>query len=154
MQKSEERKKQLKRLREIEGKINKHLYTICGIVTVITMFMTLIEFLSRGSFLPAKISFFYLGVLLIYSLHKEIVRWLGRRKVERQGEYFVYGWIGFTALLFVINFATKNYFSYSAGGQPLYILKDVSVLTIQVLAIFIFTRSLKILRILMIRPKS
>jgi len=148
-----ENKKQLKELRKVEEKINKHLFTICGAVTIVIMFMILIEFFSRGAFLPANMSLFYLGVLLIYSFHKEIVRWLGKKRTERQGEYFVYGWIVFTTVLYIVNFACKNYFSSSVTGEQLTILRNLSILAVEVLAIFIFTRCLKILKIFLIGPK-
>ena len=144
-------KTQIKRLREVEGGINKHLFLICGVVTVVIMVMILTEFFSRGVFSSGKISLFYLGVLLIYSFHKEIIRWLGKRRIERQGEYFVYGWIALTTFLYIINFLSKDYFYYSVKGEPTIILKEVSLLTIEVLAIFIFTRCLKILKIFLIK---
>ena len=144
---------QIKHLREIEGGINKHLYLICGIVTVVIMAMTLVEFFSRGLFSSARISLFYLGVLLIYSLHKEILRWLGKRRVERQGEYFVYAWITLTTLLYIVNFISRDYFYYSVKGEPITILKEISLLTIEVLAIFIFTRCLKILKIFLVKSE-
>jgi len=143
-----------RQLREIESGINKNLFFISGAVTVLVMGMIIIEFFTRGVFLATNISFFYLGVLLIYSLHKELVRWLGKRKMERQGEYFVYSWIGLTTFLYVINFLTKDYFSYSADGSTLTVLKGVSVLTLEVLVIFILTRGLKILKIFLVRPKK
>jgi len=147
-------KDQIKKLKGVESQINKHLYFICSIITIVTMAVMLTEFLSRGAFAPANMGLFYLGVLLIYSLHKELVRWLGQRKVERQGEHFVYAWIVLTALLYVVNFFSNGYFSHSATGEPLEVLKDLSILTVEVLAIFIFTRCLKILKIVAIRPKK
>ncbi len=147
-------KTQVKRLREVETGINKHLYLICGVVTVVIIVMVLVDFLSRGIFQSAKMNMFYLGVLLIYSLHKEIIRWLGERKVERQGEYFVYAWIAITTLLYVINFLSKDYFSYSIQGGPVTVLREISILTLQVLTIFIFTRCLKILKIFLTKLKS
>jgi len=92
-----------------------------------------------------------LGVLVIYSLHKEIVRWLGERKVERQGEYFVYVWVGLTALLYVVNFLSNNYFGFCDSGKPLAVLRETSLLTLQVLAVFIITRALKLLRVILTR---
>jgi len=143
-----------KPLREAEKKINNHLFIICSVVTVIVIAMKLIEFFSRGSFYPGEMGIFYLGVLVIYSLHKEMLRWLGKRKVERQGEYFVYVWITFTAILYIINFFTKNYFSCTPEGFPLNTLQDISIISIEVLAIFILTRSLKILKVVLERNKQ
>ena len=143
-----------KQLREIEGGINKNLFLICAGVTLVAMLMITLEFFTRGAFSPTRMSLFYLGVLIIYSLHKEMVRWLGKRKIERQGEYFVYGWIGLTTLLYIINFLTKDYFSYSAAGEPLFILKELTILALEVLGIFIFTRCLKIIKVVLTKPKT
>lgn len=140
-------KNQFQRIKAIEVKINKHLFITCAVVTIVVMVMLLLEFFSRGAFPATQISLFYLGVLLLYSLHKEIVRWLGQRKVERQGEYFVYAWIILTTLLYIVNFFTKNFYSFSAEGEPLDILKKISIITLEVLAIFVLTRILKLLKI-------
>jgi len=113
------------------------------------MALTVTEFFGRGAFLPADMGLFYLGVLLIYSVHKEMVRWLGKRKVERQGEYFVYGWIALTTVLYIVNFLSNGYFTYN--GEYLSSLRNVSVLTVEVLAVFILTRCLKILKIILIK---
>lgn len=147
-------KNKFKELRGIEARINKNLFLICAGVTIVAMLMMALQFFTRGAFPPARMSLFYLGVLIIYSLHKEMLRWLGKRKIERQGEYFVYGWIGLTALLYIVNFLTKNYFSYSAQGEPLITLKELTTLTLEVLGIFIFTRCLKILKVVLTKPKS
>ena len=136
----------LKSIREIESGINRNLFWICGGVTIAIMVMKLVEFFSRGVFFPADMGLLYLGILLIYSLHKELIRWLGKRKIERQGEYFVYGWIAFTTILYIVNFFSKNYFTYTVEGVPLDTLKSLSVISIQVLAIFVLTRCLKILK--------
>jgi len=142
---------QLKKLRSVETRINKNLFFICAAVTGVVMAMKLAEFFSRGAFTPTRIELFYLGVLVIYSLHKEIVRWLGERKVERQGEYFVYVWVGLTTILYIVNFLSNNYFGFSETGRPLTILRETSLLTVQVLAVFIITRVLKLLRIILTR---
>ncbi len=143
-----------KNLRKLEVKINKNLYLICGVITILAMTMLAMEFFSRGVFPSTRISLFYLGVLILYSLHKELVRWLGERKVEHQGEYFVYGWIVFTTLLYVINFLTKDYFSYSVQGLPLSILRETSILALQVLAIFLITRGSKLIKVFLIKGKN
>ncbi len=140
-------KNQFQHIKTIEAGINKHLFIICGIVTVAVMVMTLVDFFTRGNLFTVQIAPFYLGVLMIYSLHKEIVRWLGERKTERQGEFFVYTWIGLTTILYAINFATKNYFSVTAEGLSISTLQSTTILALEVLAIFIFTRFLKILKI-------
>ncbi len=137
---------QLKHLRKVESRINKNLYLIAGFVTIVTMSMISIEFFSRGGFFPSNMGLFYIGVLLIYSVHKELLRWLGKRTIDRQGELFVYTWIVLTAILSIVNFAYNGYFSVSTGGAKLTTLRDLSVLTLEVLAVFIFTRCLKILK--------
>ena len=147
-------KKEIKNLRKIEGRINRNLYAICAVVTILTMTTILVEFFTRGDFMPANIELFYLGVLVIYSLHKELLRLLGKKSVSRQGEYFVYAWIFLTAILYLVNFLMKGYYTNLSTGEQLTILKDLSVLTIEVLAVFIFTRSLKILKILIIKPQG
>jgi len=138
---------QFQHIKTIESGINKHLFIICAIVTIIVMVMTLIDFFTRGNLFTVQIAPFYLGVLGIYSLHKEIVRWLGQRSVERQGELFVYAWIGITTALYAINFATKNHFSVTAEGLSINTLQSTMLLALEVLGIFIFTRFLKILKI-------
>lgn len=139
----------LRKIRTIEFAINKHLFLICAAITLIVMLMATIEFFSRGTFPPSKIGFFYVGVLFIYSVHKEMLRWLEEKKIERQGEYFLYSWIGLTAILYIINFLTKDYFNYSPVGVPLESLKEVSVITLQVAGIFLFTRLSKVIKIIL-----
>ncbi|MBU4205054.1 hypothetical protein KKH26_02680 [Patescibacteria group bacterium] len=111
-------KSDLKEIRETETALNRNLYLICGFITLVTMGMIVIEFFSRGQFFPNHISLFYLGILIIYALHKELVRWLGRRKIERQGEYFVYAWIVLVTFLYIINFVSKDYYTHLAQGGP------------------------------------
>lgn len=144
-------KNQFQRIKTVEVSINKHLFIICSVVTLVVMVMVIAEFFTRGSFLSSQISLFYLGVLILYSLHKEIVRWLGHRKAERQGEYFVYSWVSLTTILYIVNFATKNYYSVNSEGLSIDILQRISILTLEVLAIFVFTRLLKILKVCLIR---
>ncbi|MBU2539744.1 hypothetical protein KJ786_01095 [Patescibacteria group bacterium] len=71
---------EIRKMRELEVALSRNLYLICAFVTLITMIMTVIEFFSRGTFFPNHMGLFYLGILLIYSLHKEMIRWLGRAK--------------------------------------------------------------------------
>jgi len=144
---------QLQHIKVIESGINRHLFVICAIVTIVVMAMTAIDFFTRGNLFSVQIAPFYLGVLLIYSLHKEIVRWLGERRAERQGELFVYIWVGLTTALYIINFVSKNYFSVTAEGLSINTLQSATVLTLEVLAIFIFTRFLKILKIYLSRKQ-
>ena len=138
----------LKKVREIEFTINKHLFLICATITLIAMLMVTIEFFSRGAFPPSKIGFFYIAILFVYSIHKEMLRWLGEKKIERQGEYFLYSWIGLTVILYIINFLAKDYFSYSPEGMSAESLKVVSIITIEVALIFLFTRLSKVIKVI------
>lgn len=143
------KKEKLKRIRKTEGMINKNLYRVCALITVIVMVMITIGFFSRGTFPSPKIGVFYFGVLTIYSFHKELVRWLGEKKIERQGEYFVYAWIGLATALYIINFLSKDYFSYSPQGVSLTSLKEVCFTTLWVFGIFILTRVSKLVKIIL-----
>ena len=136
-----------KELKEIEKEVNKHLYQICAIITVTTMVMISVSFFTRGDFPSTRIGLFYLGILIIYSLHKELIRWLGERKVERQGEYFVYAWVLFAVLLYVINFLAKDFFVYSSQGDFLTTLKETGILTLEITAIYLITRGSKIIKV-------
>lgn len=122
---------------------------ICAAITLIAMLMVIIEFFSRGAFLPSQIGFFYIAVLFVYSVHKEMLRWLGEKKIERQGEYFLYSWIGLTVILYIINFLTKEYFSYSSEGMAVVSLREVSFVTVEVALIFLFTRLSKVIKIIL-----
>ena len=132
---------------KIEKDINRILFNLTSIVTVIAIGMTLIEFFTRGAFPPTRISIFYMGVLLIYSLHKEALRWLekkGTKKKQKKGEYFVYTWVIMTTILYLINFLSKDYFSYYSSGQPVSVLMETTYTALEVCGVFIFTRLLKI----------
>ena len=136
--------KRVKEVRKVESVINQNLFLICAIVTLVAMVLMVTNFFTRGSFLPAKIGFFYLTVVIIYSLHKEFVRWLGEKKSVHQGEYFVYAWVILTTILYVVNFFSHDYFSYSKEGYAVSTLADVAYTTIEVLVIFVVTRIMKI----------
>ncbi len=140
-------------LKKVELLINQHLYTLCSVVTILIMLMFIIEFFTRGIFSLAKIELFYLGVLLLYSFHKELIRCVGCRKVDRQGENFVYIWITLTLVLYIINFITQNFFSLTVYNEQSLVLKNLSILTLQVLAIFIFTRGIKFLKVFLLDKK-
>jgi len=137
----------LKKIKSAEFAVNKNLFFICIVVTLITMVMALIDFFSRGAFASAKIGAFYIGVLFIYSIHKEMLRWLEEKKRERQGEYFVYSWIGLTVILYIIDFLTKGYFGYSSEGTPLETLNGITFITLEVGAIFVLSRLSKVIKI-------
>ena len=138
---------EMKKVREIEAGLNKNLYLLCTFVTLVTMALTVIEFFSRGAFFPNHMDLFYLGILAVYSLHKEVIRWLGKVKIERQGEYFVYAWVLLTTFLYIVNFASADYYVTLPQGGPNGVLREISVLTLEVLGLFIFTRCLKIVRL-------
>ena len=144
--------KKMRETRNLESAINKNLFIICAIVTLATMTLMVTNFFSKGSFLPAKIGFFYLTVVFIYSFHKEFVRWLGEKKSMRQGEYFVYAWVILTTLLYIINFFSNDYYGHSREGYNVSTLADVAYTTIEVLGIFIVTRIMKIFFMLKRRP--
>lgn len=141
----------LKKVREIELAINKNLFRICAIVTFIAMFMVTVDFFSRGLFSPSQVGFLYIVVLFVYSVHKELLRWLGEKKVERQGEHFLYSWIGLTITLYVVNFLAKGYFSYSPEGIPLTALNEACLLTAEVAVIFLLTKLSKVIKLVLER---
>ncbi len=136
--------KKVKEVRKVEAIISQNLFIISSIVTVVTMALMVTNFISRGSFLPTEIGFFYLTVVIIYSLHKEFVRWLGEKKSIHQGEFFVYAWIVLTTILYAVNFFGHDYFSFSKEGYHVSTLSDVAYTTIEVLVIFVVTRIMKI----------
>lgn len=140
-------KEQLQKIREIEFSINKNLFNICALITITAMAMELVEFFTRGAFPPSGINFFYIGILFIYSLHKEMLRWLEEKTIERQGEWFVYSWIGLTIILYILNFFTKGYFNRSPEGAAVESLNGITITTMEVCAIFILTRLSKVLKI-------
>jgi len=146
--------KKLDNLRQTESGISRNLFTVCSLVTIAVMVLVVIDFFSRGSFIPTNINFFYLIVLLIYSLHKELIRWLGEKETRRNGEFFVYTWIILTTVLYLINFFSHNYFNYSKEGYQLGTLGNISILTIEILGVFILTRFLKILKIFRRKKKG
>ena len=132
----------------IESKINQILFWISVFVTIIAMGMMVWEFLSRGEFPPTRIGNFYIGVLLIYSFHKEAMRWLAEddnKKGQRRGELFVYAWIVLTAILYLVNFLHKDYFMSNASGEPTRTLLEITMTAMEAGAVFIFTRLIKVI---------
>jgi len=130
-----------------EKQINQRFYIICSVVTGIIMILLLIEFFSRGAFVVSQISFFYISLLLIYSLHKEFLRWLGEVK-DRKGEYFVYTWIGMSLVLALIDFFTQGYFTQTPKGEITLTLGTLYSITIQVGVIFVLTKFIKTINII------
>lgn len=133
---------------ETELKINRNLYRICAFITLVAVFISLIEFFSRGDFPPGGLNIFYIGILLIYTFHKELLRWLGEKAVERQGEFFVYLWIILTTILYITNFLTKNYFSYTSQGMRVEALREISMIALEVASIFVLSRMSKIIKMI------
>lgn len=134
----------IKEVRVIETAISRNLFVVCSFVTVVTMTLMVVNFFCRGSFLPTNIGFFYLAIVLTYSLHKEFVRWLGEKHGHHQGEYFVYAWIILTTVLYVINFFSNEYYDFSTEGFKVSTLADTAYITIEILAVFVATRIMKI----------
>ena len=147
-------KDNLTQVRKVESVINKNLFIICIIIMVIVMVLFTVEFFSRGLFFPSRMGFFYVAVLFIYTVHKEMLRWLEEKRVERQGEFFLYSWIGLTTLFYVINFFTRDYYCLSPDGNPLTCMSEVTIVTLQVAAIFILARLSKVLKIILTRRKE
>jgi len=137
---------EIKEIRKVEAVINRNLYLLCSVVTILTMITIFVGFFSRGEFPNFRIEVFYLGVLLIYSIHKELLRLMGKKDFWYHGEYFVYVWVAITILLYSINFITKGYYTCSSSGSPSTILTDTSLLTLYVMLVFIISRALKIAR--------
>lgn len=135
---------------QTEVKINNILFGICFFVTILAIAMALLEFFSRGQYPPSNINIFYIGVLAIYALHKEAIRFLQQSEPKRkskQGELFVYIWIIMTTLLYLLNFLTKGYFSHSPEGLQLNTLMGIAFTAIEVGAVFVLARILKLLMI-------
>ncbi len=136
----------IKEIRKIERVVNANLYVISAITTGILMLTIGVEFFTRGNFPPSQMNVFYVGILLIYSLHKEMLRWMGEKEKERKGEWFLYAWIVFAITLSCINFLSKNHFGVSSNGQPLSTLTELYTTTLEVGAVFIMTRLSKSIR--------
>ncbi|MDD5221266.1 MAG: hypothetical protein PHV47_01535 [Candidatus Pacebacteria bacterium] len=132
----------------IESKINRILFWISVFITIVTMVMMAIEFFSRGAFPTTRIGNFYIGVLLIYSFHKEALRWLEEkdtRKGQRRGEIFVYSWFILTTILYLVNFLRHDYYMTDPSGKETKALMEITVTALESGAVFIFTRLIKII---------
>ena len=135
---------------QIETKINNILFWLCFFVSLLAIAMTLVEFFTLGAFPPSNINIFYVGILTIYAFHKEALRFLERstpQRGQRSGEIFVYVWILITAFLYLLNFLTKNYFSFSQTGEELNSLMSITFTTLEVGAVFVLARILKLLMV-------
>lgn len=140
---------ELNKIRDIEFSINKNLYLASGFITIVTMAMALVEFFGRGSFPPPGINFFYIGVVFLYSVHKEMLRWLEEKRTDRHGEIFVYSWIALTVILYVVDFAKKGYYTHSPLGLTLNSLSGVTLTTLEVCGIFIITKLSKVINVIL-----
>jgi len=137
----------MKKLLKEEFSINRTLFNISVFVTILAIAMMLTEFFTRGAFPATRIGVFYIGVLLIYSFHKEALRWISQtadKEIIRRGEYFVYLWIILTALLYFVNFLSKDSYVMTETGQELTALSEITFTTLEVCAVFIFARIFKI----------
>ena len=143
--------------RLIERKINNTFFYVCLFITFLALGMILIRFFTRGQYPEIGISIFYIGVLLIYSLHKETIRWITEKeseeKKQKPGEWFVFVWIIVATLLYLINFFSKDYYRFSPNGQELYILTEAAFIALEVGAVFILARILKIITLLSLGRK-
>jgi hypothetical protein len=129
-------------LKKDELKINDKLYLTSAILTFLVILMFTIEFFSKGTFPEVKLRTFYIGVLVIYAIHKEVLRWIGIREIERRGEIFVYLWITFSALIYIIDFFSQNVFTTKNPS----VINDITLTSLEVLAIFILSRISKIIQ--------
>lgn len=135
---------------QLETKISNILFWLCFFITFLAIFMSLVEFFSKGEFPPSRINVFYIGILTIYALHKEALRFLERsssEKSQKRGEFFVYLWIVITAVLYLINFLKKDYYSYSLDNRGLSSLMNITFTTLEVGGVFILARILKLLMV-------
>jgi len=138
----------MKKVYKEELHVSRTLFVISVLVTVLVISMMLVNFFTRGAFPDTKIGAFYIGVLLIYSFHKEALRWLTTEESSkgiRRGEYFVYTWILVTTFLYLINFLSRDYYVIGENGQQLAALSEITVTTLEVCAVFIFARITKII---------
>lgn len=133
---------------QVETKINAVLFWLCFFITILAIAMSLVEFFTRGDFPASRINLFYIGVLAIYSLHKEALRFLEHarsEKAQKKGELFVYLWIVITALLYLLNFITKNHYTVSDGNEQLLALTNIAYTAIEVGMVFVIARILKLI---------
>ena len=147
MAKKETKEEKFAKIRKIELAISNNLFSICGVVTLTAMIMYLLQFFTRGGFPPPGIGFFYIFILALYSIHKEMLRWLEEKKVERQGEWFVYAWIFLTLTLYIVNFFTKDHFRFSETGEYVDTIREAAIITLEVCTIFVSTRLSKIIKV-------
>lgn len=119
-------------------KRQQYFLAIFDAFTTLLLVWIFIEFFSKGlTVVPPAVAGVYLVVLAYYAGDKEIRRWRKKRKPsKRKGELFVYGWIGVTLLLFLIERLGGAASGFFVPGQLPYIAGSVTV-------IFIITEYLK-----------
>lgn len=129
-----------------EKEVNQQLFFITAVLSVITMAMFLISFFSKGEFPPSSITVLYLGVLVVYAIHKESLRWMKspQQDLKRKGELFVYIWISFTASLYIIDFLNPGRYNTDSFTNPA--LQGATILSLEILVIFILTKGSKIVK--------
>lgn len=133
---------------DIELRINKNLFWLSVFVTFLSLTMMLVEFFTRGAFPVTRIGLFYIGVLFVYSIHKEALRWIGGKRIqkgERKGEYFLYVWIIVTSILYLLNFLMKDYFVFDDMGNELLALSEITATALKACGVFIFARTAKVI---------
>jgi hypothetical protein len=140
-------KEDLEKIQNVEFAISKNLFAICFSITVVVMSMFVVGFFSKGAFPPPGMNIFYIGILFLYSVHKEMLRWLEEKRVERKGEWFVYSWIILTIVIYLVNFLTKNQFCNPENSNSMESLREITVTSLEVCAIFILTRLSKVIKI-------
>ena len=132
----------------IESKISRILFWISVFITVATMVMMVMEFFSRGKLPATRIGNFYIGVLLIYSFHKEALRWLeekDQKRVQRRGEIFVYAWIILTTVIYLINFFNHDFYITDEFGRQTRALMEITSTALEAGGVFLFTRLIKVI---------
>jgi hypothetical protein len=132
----------------IESKISRILFWISVFITVATMVMMVMEFFSRGKLPATRIGNFYIGVLLIYSFHKEALRWLeekDQKRVQRRGEIFVYAWLILTTVIYLVNFLNKDFYMTDDTGRQTRALMEITSTALEAGGVFLFTRLIKVI---------
>lgn len=133
----------------VENTISIALYRVCMYVTAVAMVMVVVRFFSRGAFPPDNINVFYIGILALYSLHKEALHWILEKEAwpdRRKGEQFVYGWFVLVASLYFVNFLSGDLFDSRYDGGHSHALKEATFLALEVGGVFVISRFIKIAR--------
>lgn len=143
-------------LKTNEQSVNSILFKIAMLTTFIAMTTSVVRFFTREAYPPNGIEIFYIGVLAIYSLHKEILNWIMEREGgehKRRGEIFVYLWLILAAALYIVNFFSKGYYKHSVTGQESHALAEISFIALEVGGIFVLSRAIKAWRMYVLNRK-